>query len=325
MLAGYDNPGSKDLDTAIFKMGRGFKEDDPRANTAIALKYIRCALAARLFILSKLLKKAKAQGQFLEPRKWLLLQLLPSNIGIGYDFWVELSNVFYDDTYEGIENFIKHQFQKMEKLTNQKQIPVIFDETQNAIEVYKDKFHSSDYNTRRPLYTILLRSIEWIHMNNTCIIMSGTGLKVEAIEKSSGSLIAKPGGFLTTEDFFGVIGEFKNISEMHCFIQNFLPLSKEQLEKIFIIMQGRYRFTIKFLEVIFKNEGHYTIDDGIERWLQLTKQYITSSLKKSIEKLSHDVDIWETMNNMVISYYYYGRPVILKKDSMKIIEVGFES
>ncbi|CAJ0902994.1 22642_t:CDS:2 [Entrophospora sp. SA101] len=73
-----------------------------------------------------------------------------------------------------------------------------------------------------PLYTILLRSIEWLYMNNVSVIMSGTGLKVEAIEKSS---------------------------------------------------------------VILKNEEHCTIDDGIERWLHLTKQYIITSLEKKIEKL----------------------------------------
>ncbi|CAJ0645748.1 16614_t:CDS:2 [Entrophospora sp. SA101] len=60
----------------------------------------------------------------------------------------------------------------------------------------------------------------------------------------------------------------------------------------------------KFLEVILKNEEHCTIDDGIERWLHLTKQYIITSLEKKIEKLSHNIDIWET-------------------DSLKIIEVGF--
>ncbi|CAJ0869923.1 4372_t:CDS:2, partial [Entrophospora sp. SA101] len=98
--------------------------------------------------------------------------------------------------------------------------------------------------------------IEWLYMNNVGVIMSRTGLKMEAIEKSSGSFVAKSGGLLTTDDFFGVI--------------------------------GRYRFTIKFLEVIFKNEEHCKIDDGIER-----------------------------------CYYYYGHPVILKKDSLKIIEVGF--
>ncbi|CAJ0754950.1 22118_t:CDS:2, partial [Entrophospora sp. SA101] len=41
----------------------------------------------------------------------------------------------------------------------------------------------------------------------------------------------------------------------------------------------------KFLEVILKNEEHCTIDDGIERWLHLTKQYIITSLEKKIEKL----------------------------------------
>nr|CAG8622340.1 2658_t:CDS:2 [Entrophospora candida] len=132
MLADHDNPGSKDLNVAIHEMGHEFKKDDPRANTDMALKYIYYALAAQLFILSKLLKKVKAQGEFLESRKWLLLQPLPSNIDI--------------------EKLINNN------INNQKQIPIIFDETQNAIEVYKDKFHSSDYNTRRPLYTILLCS-----------------------------------------------------------------------------------------------------------------------------------------------------------------------
>ncbi|CAJ0826962.1 14309_t:CDS:2, partial [Entrophospora sp. SA101] len=42
---------------------------------------------------------------------------------------------------------------------------------------------------------------------------------------------------------------------------------------------------LKFLEVILKNEEHCTIDDGIERWLHLTKQYIITSLEKKIEKL----------------------------------------
>ena len=136
------NLGSQDMDISISDLGQYLTVNDPDKNTLIALRFTRAILLSRLFILSKVL----CHKSNITPRHWLLIQLLPMQVN-REDFWVPISRVFRG-LEEEVQNELISEFinnlQPLIPIPHQaERLPIVIDEAQTAISLYKDRFSSS--------------------------------------------------------------------------------------------------------------------------------------------------------------------------------------
>ena len=86
---GHKNLGSHDMDASTQEL-KEYLTNDPDMNTLNAFQFTHAILLGRLFILNKLLN---FHNHNFTLKKWLLMQLLPTQI-TGDDFWVQISCVF---------------------------------------------------------------------------------------------------------------------------------------------------------------------------------------------------------------------------------------
>src|SRR5205823_4563153 len=114
--------------------------NNPEKNSIWALKFTRAIFLGRLFILNKLLESHNCN---FTPKQWLLMQLLPRQIG-GKDFWIGIARVFrglnHDDQDALIDTFIV-KFQTL--IPNQEKLPIVIDESQVAINKHEKCFSST--------------------------------------------------------------------------------------------------------------------------------------------------------------------------------------
>jgi len=177
----YGNMGSRDLDIASdnLKLSR----EDPKRNSKIALSRVRAVLAARLFVLQKLLP-------YLTPKKWLLIQLLPGCIGLtSSDFWVDLWTVFVDSRGSDLKRYINETTTAILARVQQPQLPVAIDEAQAAISLHANLFHATRESIHmRSFFAILLRAVLELSNSGLRAILSGTGLRIADVRSDYRSM-----------------------------------------------------------------------------------------------------------------------------------------
>jgi hypothetical protein len=131
------------MDFSISDLGQYLTANDPEKNTLIALRFTRAILLGRLFILNKLLDFLNQDvNRNFTPNQWLLMQLLPTRIS-GQDFWISISRVFRELKQEDQDKLINTFIAKFETLTLQKKLPIVVDESQIAINKYKELFSTT--------------------------------------------------------------------------------------------------------------------------------------------------------------------------------------
>jgi hypothetical protein len=226
--------------------------DDPEENDRCALKFTRAILLARLFILSKVLRHKSN----ITPRQWLLMQLLPMQI-TKEDFWVPISRVFRGLQEEVQDELISEFINNLQPLIpipqQAERLPIVIDEAQTAIGLYKDRFSATQPGQLRPFFAILLRTVLNLSTGKLCLVLSGTGM-IEDIRVHTSSAIAKSGG-ATYKNFFSMHNGFYEYEEMKKFIRRFLPLDDKLIGATFKIFRGRRRFVVQFLEHALKDSS----------------------------------------------------------------------
>ena len=229
--------GSRDLDTVIERLRRSLDSDQPEKNSIIALTKTRAVLAARLFVLSKLLE---LYPNALMPRSWLLMQLLPDHMGLTpSDFWITISNSFAFSHESDLTNYIQNAVTKVlvrirNQIPDQKTFVITIDEAQVAIDKHSNMFHSTTSPSQRhSFFTILLRTALCISGYDVCTILSETGLCIDDMKQDSDSLpVAK--NIIQADRFVGITDGFYDITKMKEFVECFLgPLTKQQATCIF--------------------------------------------------------------------------------------------
>jgi hypothetical protein len=146
------------MDTFIWELAE-YLTIDTGKNVLIALKFTRAMLLGRLFILNKLLDFHNQDvNRNFTPNQWLLMQLLPTQITGREDFWVFISRVFrklkQEDQDKLINTFIA-KFETLIPITQRaERLPIVIDEAQTTISLYKDQFSLSQSDQLRPFFAI---------------------------------------------------------------------------------------------------------------------------------------------------------------------------
>lgn len=321
------NMGSGDLDYASTFIEDYLEKTDHRKNSITALAMTRSVLAARIFVLEKLLA---THGKMLTPKIWLLLQLLPQHVNVRpSDFWVKMSTIFIrsknSDLSMHISDMVRSIQQHFDHLKiNQTKIPIAIDEAQEAIDMYPNMFHSTtSADQRRSFFTILLRTA--MDQSDMCTIISGTGLRLDDLKNDTGSTIGKDTN-ITTKDFVSITCGFNDINKMEQFITPFIgPLEQQQMKLIFSYLQGRHRFVVSFLDVVFRNIRNRTSRDNnaIRCWRDDTIDALIGQLADSIERMQKERSVWPTVEKIIIQYHVFSKQREFGEEAAFAVEVGF--
>ncbi|RGB36940.1 hypothetical protein C1646_757533, partial [Rhizophagus diaphanus] len=214
---GSRNLGSQDMDISISDLGQYLTVNDPDKNTLIALRFTRAMLLGRLFILNKLLDFHNQDvNRNFTPKQWLLMQLLPTRITEIEDFWTTISYVFRELKQEDQYKLINTLTANFNTLTSQEKLPIVIDESQVAIDTYKEHFSTTQTEGQlRPFFSILLRAV---------------------LKLNTGNFLCLSGG-ITFKEFFSIHDGFYECNEMSEFIRRFLPLNDELIRATFNIFQ----------------------------------------------------------------------------------------
>ncbi|GBC03588.1 hypothetical protein RclHR1_00520040 [Rhizophagus clarus] len=199
-----NNLGSRDMDVTINDLGFKLVPNKLQENSNIALRYTRAMLLGRLFILTKLLEFHR-NNNFINftPKQWLLMQLFPLQIYEKDDFWCYVARDFRNLDPERHNELVATFVTKFKSFVpKQARLPIAIDESQSAIEKYKNMFLPTNPNNQtRPFFVILLRMVLHLITAKLCLILSGTGMSFDDIKNFAPSSIAKSNG-LSFEDFF---------------------------------------------------------------------------------------------------------------------------
>ncbi|GES79877.1 hypothetical protein GLOIN_2v1558481 [Rhizophagus clarus] len=295
---GFRNLGSHDLDASISELGQ-YLTNDPEKNSLTALRFTRAILLGQLFILNKLLE---GYDRNFTPKKWLLMQLLPKQIG-GKDFWVSISRVFRTLP------------------------PVAIDESQVAITKHIACFPSSLNRTLRPFFSILLRTVIDLTTGILCLILSGTGMSFFDIENYTAPAIAKPGG-ATFKNFFSLHDGFYKCDEMRKFIRRFLPLDDKLIRTTFDIFRGRRRFTAQFLECVLLDDSSMSqsnINQIVKGWQDKAKNVLIDDLMAlCLPRLREKREVWNKVRDIIIlNMFSHCTQIVRGSGVSEMVQYGF--
>ena len=328
------NLGSRDLFEAIDEVKKLKKRNRPTWNSDMALTMTRAVLVGRLFVLHKLLE---LRNDNFTPKTWLLMQNIPKySLNGREDLWLTMSKVFQSARNSDLASYIGKLVSDILKITDthtqkQKRLPIVIDEIQEAVDMLKDTFSAKTSEYRRSLVAILLRMACGMEVDrsNLSTVLCGTGLRYSDLINELGSASYEKNIPVTTRDIVCIDEGFDTIERMKSFIERFVGVntfSDHQMRRIFGYLQGRFRFTVKFLEsfVNISTENNSTVDYLIGRALDTTVNHLVEQLKINIDRLQQaSDDIWLKVENAIIEYHIFSSPVILKKyDTAFAVEVG---
>ena len=322
---GFRNLGSHDMDKSKDELKK-YLTDDPEENERCALKFTRAILLSRLFILSKVLRHKSN----ITPRHWLLIQLLPIQV-TKEDFWVPISRVFRGLEEEVQDELISEFINNLQPLIpipqQAERLPIVIDEAQTAISLYKDRFSSSQPGQLRPFFAILLRTVLNLSTGKLCLVLSGTGMNFEDIRIHTSSAIAKSGG-ATYKNFFSMHNGFYGYEEMKKFIRRFLPLDDKLIGATFKIFRGRRRFVVQFLEHALKDSSSTSqsnMDEIVKEWQDKARYFIIGTFMEScFPRLHEKKEAWNKMRDIVILSLFSHDAILMKGDGVsQMVQYGF--
>ncbi|RUS15758.1 hypothetical protein BC937DRAFT_92032 [Endogone sp. FLAS-F59071] len=309
------NMGSRDLDQA--SGGTPLDWNQPVKNSEEALLRTRSVLAGRLFFLEMLLQ---TYPEKFTPKMWLFMQLLPERVGLEpLDFWVELSDGLRNSNTSNLQNYIVNTVRSIQLLTKQKRIPIAIDEAQVSIGMHACAFYSTvASHMKRSFFAILLRTATEIAGNDTCTILSGTGLQIDDIKRDSASSV----GTSTVSD------GFNKLNDMREFVERFLgPLTYDQAASIFDYLRGRRRFVVRFLECAMENARKHTsnnMDNAIQYWRDGAVKALIEQLAQCLPRIYKVRDLSQAVETAVINHHVFSEEKTIQDENAALaVEVGF--
>lgn len=123
--------------------------------------------------------------------------------------------------------------------------------------------------------------------SDMCTILPETGLRLDDLKNDAGSTIGKG------HDRF-LSASRVDFNKMEQFITPFIgPLEQQQMKLIFSYLQGRHRFVVSFLDMVFRNIRNRTScdNDAIRCWRDETIEALIGQLIKSIERMYMEPDV----------------------------------
>jgi hypothetical protein len=166
-------------------------------NKDITTRSFHRLILSRLYVLEAFLKvcrenrhsyKGLDKAYHLYKHKWLLLQLLPSETGVG-DYFHMLENTLRELCSEALSIAILDKYKAVSILLHGEPIFVVLDEAQATAERYSSKVHSDTGYEKRGIAKPMIAS--WTDPVQFPCIISGTGLSMSLMEKALGTTVAK--------------------------------------------------------------------------------------------------------------------------------------
>jgi len=254
--------GSRDFEVAtdilvsMSSWNLGTKEEHILKNKIAADRVFAMVFCARVFVLKRLMDSLPTGTDvWVARRRWVLLQVMPpphssSTLDIFAVLVQSLRSADTDDMLTFVRTTLKSLYSRedlfpvAEKVENITPLFVVIDEAQVAADKLQDYFRSTTPGTDlRPILHAFYRFlVERFYFAG--IIISGTGLSMEMVEKSTGSLYGKRG--TRRAEVFVDTGLFRNTEHFQEeYVRRYLQLSenkvsdKRLLERILHWFSGR--------------------------------------------------------------------------------------
>ncbi|CAG8749792.1 33983_t:CDS:2 [Gigaspora margarita] len=325
------NPGSNDLHNMVQYMSSKLTRTSSTDNDAYALRFCKCMLLARIYLLNYIFEKYKKISAY----NWTFLQLFPTYFFEDVDIFDELTFEFRKTSEDFLDDSIQSLILKIRKFTNQIRLPIILDEAQVIIDQFEDKFTSStNSEVTRPLYSIVIRAFT---MRHVCVIPSGTGLTMKSVINLTGSGVVK--GRNWNNQMVIIKNGFDSIDKVRNFLSKFgFPCDDHQ--NILQWLVGRVRFTASFAEEWLSTDCSISeLFDWFKRkytdpnsdksiMIKIIKRTDNESVRKRIresllEEGASDFDIISLLERIVAKIWYTGCSSILAQESaLTLFEYG---
>jgi hypothetical protein len=203
-------------------------------NARSADRIFMMLLCARVFILKQLVDRIRP---FTDPmtarRRWVFLQALPPIFNMGLDdiFVVVLRSIRAGDTIV-MRTFIRSTMELVKTrkdLFLDRRIFIVLDEAQDAARCHIDCFPSTTQPVEKrqalhELYRVLL-SVGIFHG----FILSGTGLSMDVVKESIGSMSVKEMNPNRQSKIFTDTGDFTNPESQEAYVRLYLKLSDDNI------------------------------------------------------------------------------------------------
>ncbi|CAJ0746131.1 6419_t:CDS:2, partial [Entrophospora sp. SA101] len=320
----------------------------------IAKRYYEQGLLSRYIILLRLLKCGCT-----EPCQWLYLQLFPYIDGIG-DIFVQTMEILQAANSLDLSNYLEQCEQTLIEMTNQRKLPIFYDEAQidgnEMVDMFLSSFQplpndenkidkkadqSQIYSELRPLLSI---SVETFLRSKVCLYLCGSGLSITNAMKILQSKISK---FSLEPERYVNFGGFDDYESFQTFIRRFIGVGEiddHSLEDAFIWLRGRFRFTTSYLELIFGGLEHTLALQTIKHVVAnienegptlpatlFTSDYSLIKPLKDLMTKNHPrpdyvdgVSVLQLVEKAVLTKYLTGLPALFSNDKeMYLMEIGF--
>lgn len=192
-------PNSRSFTSQPESLPKDLRDAAYNANHSVAERRVSQVLAARVYIFERFLKMAQATCPTRDINEfkvhWLFLQLC--SVGIfGKDLFAKLCDLLKDasDEYLMVVGFEVHSklVEMQKEFSLNKEFFFVLDEAQVAIAGLHGSFRSNrDVSVKRPVLRPIINT--WVNSSQFPIIVSGTGLSMDAINEVKNSAVGKPG------------------------------------------------------------------------------------------------------------------------------------
>jgi hypothetical protein len=248
-----DGIGSSDLGETLQRLEKKLSPLNPndesvttlRENRDVASHYFRILLYARMIVFRAYLACAYSQPGGITAKhkgQWLLLQIAPTTL-LGKDVFRSLARALLKTDSTNLLIGIEEERSKIEKLVFHPSPFCVLDEAQIPSNTFKDYFLSDTGKTKRPILREIIATWSEEFPN---LIVSGTGVSMQEVEKVFGSVVAKPASdeaILVTD-----VGAFDTWNSQKQYLSLYFPpniLDRSLASYLEYWLRGRYSIHIQ--------------------------------------------------------------------------------
>jgi len=210
---------------------------------------------------------------------------------------------------------------------------VALDEAQVLLSILSNSFNSSRSGEPRSLFSKFLYS--WMKYIGLFIAVAGTGLKLGDAIKYVASPAMKTESIFRAKLLFTKFGIYDTPEKLGKYLQPYLgKLNVRTLEKILQLVEGRYRFSAYFLNLLLKEDLSTNKEGIIDRSLERMKMEPTlitleptsfMSILKDMEKIPYIGDSKESpiqiVRKLTLHYYLLGtKKAFRDEDVIELVE-----
>jgi hypothetical protein len=311
--AAMNNPGSGDMQDCVLYL-LAYVGQDLEANDRLAEKQLRALVVARLLILNRLLSMSKEAGTVLTPKSFLLLQL---NLGSSFkqDLCLHLYRIVRELNVTEVDAKLDGLAASVRELTGQLKIPIFVDEA-HILALRLHEFPSrSNPDAPRPLLNEIYRILgAAIRSWGFSLVLIGSGLEMEDLEAVLTGV--EKSGMGSPDEVLQLRisdGFYEREEHRRCLLK-YTALSPQACNAIFRLLQGRFRFTIGFLNRYLQDpngnwkkvlEKMQSVDpNSTVSALQTQLMRLGNSRASRIQQEGHEASVME-----VVKYSVFNRLV----------------